>query len=194
MGTVTATVAPPFVARSLELGLVTYMEDHMPGWLSLMALAPLRGYFVASEDARHAEEQLPCVIVTSGGTEGDAYRSGDGVYESQWAIAVGCVVSARREVEARYLGQAYAGCIRECVARADSLGDLVSRTRWVDERYDLLEVIDRRTIFAARTSWLFTVPRAAWGAGPHPTDTWPLVTSTCEPQVESVEVIPEIQS
>lgn len=188
-----STIVAPhsvFVAADLEDALMADLKARLPEWCDSLNVARPRGWEIDSQVARHAESQTPTVVVVVPGVgEQGVERTGRGIYGVNWLVDVNAIVSARREGETRRLAQAYGACIRETVIRCGSLGGVVSRRRYMGERYDLIDISNRRTLMGATVLFSFHLDDVLQEQGPQvPSQQWPTVRLACANEVVRLAV------
>ena len=138
-----------------------------PGSLPL-----LRSIVRSSEIERFPEEQLPCWMFGTPGLTDPPEADGGGYYSATWQINSGVEVVAAPNRFARQLAQWYALGIRACLIQQQQDPGLdttlrIVRIDWRDERYDVLDSIDDRTVCVGKTEFAVTVAEVLQrGQGP----------------------------
>jgi hypothetical protein len=161
-------VGPIAHAGVVELAVTTTLKKWLPTYLAeacrqheITGVATPRSWVTASEYDRWPENQLPAIIVSAPGTEGEPRADGDRVYRADYELRVTAEIVARRAGEARLIGQLYAGAIRVALMQRRSLGDGLRVTDWLGESNATLGftgTADRRTRFASQNIFRVTVP------------------------------------
>jgi hypothetical protein len=134
------------------LARVERLEGLLPGTISTP-----KSWEVINEFTRYPEEMMPFVAVISPGINPGRppYREGDGSVKAWWMLAIGAVVSTRKERESKDLAGYYGAAIRGAVMEQPELGGWASGVDWDDEKYDDFPRVTERTIAAVRL--VFTV-------------------------------------
>jgi hypothetical protein len=158
-------VGPIKHAGDVEAATIATLQKWLPTYLAetarqhdLTRIATPKSWATASAYDRWPEQQLPAIIVSAPGTEGDPRVDGDRVYAADYELRVTAEVIARHGNEARLLGQLYAGAVRVAMMQRRSLGDGMRVTDWRGESNTTLEIVDRRTRFGAQNIFRVAVP------------------------------------
>lgn len=151
----------PFVAASdVEQALL----DHVQLWLAdylaevdrrydddVGTLPYPRGWVISADVEKMPEDQTPTIVVASPGLLEPPRSDGAGYYTARWSMTVAVALSARGNSLALRLARRYALALRALLVQQQTLDDelVVRRIDWLDERYDVLESIDDRTMSVA---------------------------------------------
>jgi hypothetical protein len=105
----------------------------------------------SSEVEKFPEDRLPCLMIGSPGLTDPPLADGGGYYAASWRLNLGVEVAAGPNRRALELARWYALALRGCVLQQQQDPGLdtavaVVRVDWRDERYDVLDSIDDRTI------------------------------------------------
>jgi hypothetical protein len=134
----------PTVTRA-DTALIDTLKTWLPHYIAHVAAAEgvptpssPNGYRVVSELASFPEQGLPVITIISPGLADKTERK-DGVVRGGWAHAIHVITQGRDDVEARQWAGIYGAAVRGC---------LIQQTRLaiVDERYDVIDIEDRRTL------------------------------------------------
>jgi len=113
-----------------------------------------RAYRITSEFERMPEDQLPAIIVRSGGTNAEPrpVGTGEGLMRGSWRVEFGALVSARSIIVdncvplALKLARLWALAIRGVVVQQQDDRGIIAFWDWIDERYDVIDADADRTI------------------------------------------------
>jgi hypothetical protein len=107
-----------------------------------------RAWVITSDVEKMPEDQTPAVVVSSPGLTDPPTADGQGRYTASWRLLLSPVVSARGNEHALRLARLYALALRALVLQQQVIDpDLAAvRVEWRDERYDVLDSIDDRTV------------------------------------------------
>lgn len=100
-----------------------------------IVLPPVRGYDTA---APQTPDEMPAVVIRSGGLIGEPQRHGDGTYDVAFGVGVGIVVAAETRDESRNLCQLYTAALRTLLVQQGGLGGFAEASEWLDE--DVTEI------------------------------------------------------
>lgn len=198
----------PLVTRGdVEKGMLQHMSDQLLPYLArverLEGLPPQtistpKSWEIINEFTRYPEEMLPYIAVISPGVHPGRppYREGDGSVRAWWIIAVGAVVSARKERDAKDLAGYYGAAIRGAVMEQPELGGWASSVDWTDEKYDDFPRITERTMAAVRLVFTVEVQNVVnvygtnrlYDGTPQPAPADPYAAPTPYPEIESADV------
>jgi hypothetical protein len=188
-------------ASDVEDGLLTILETWLNSYLAEVerqhaievGLLPRpRSYVVSSEISKMPEDQIPAVIIASPGLTDPPQADGFGMYTARWKVQVAAEVVAKGNRLALKLARLYALALRAVVIQQQYDDIPVRRIDWIDERYDVLDSADDRTVcigvveFAVEVPNVLTrdtgplTPEAAPGP---PSPTWPTA------QTEHMDVV-----
>jgi hypothetical protein len=158
----TTDVFGPLVsAADVEDQLQTVLERWFPTYLyaverhvnTVPGTLPLpRGIVRSSGIEKFPEDQLPVLIIASPGLTDPPMADGAGYYTATWRIHLGVQVVAAPNRRALELARWYTLALRACVLQQQQDPELpapivpIVRVDWRDERYDLLDSIDDRTV------------------------------------------------
>jgi hypothetical protein len=78
-------------------------------------------------------DQLPACVVVCPGLADTPDRQGNGIYDSEFAVGVGAVVSARDQESTDEIVSIYTAGVRAALLQHPSLGGFASGMRWIDE-------------------------------------------------------------
>jgi hypothetical protein len=107
--------------------------------------------FSTSDVDKWAEEQLPACVVVCPGLSDEPLRQGNGLYDSEFGVGVGVIVSGRDEQSTDELVGIYCAAVRAAMVQHQSLGGFASGVRWIDEdAISNLGFDDSRTIAGGR--------------------------------------------
>lgn len=125
-------------------------------------LPSLRSVVRSSELERFPEDQLPCLMIGSPGLTDPPEHDGAGYYVATWQINLGIELAAGPNRRALELARLYALAARACVLQQQQDPGLehpaaIVRVDWRDERYDVLDSVDDRTVCAGRVELAVTV-------------------------------------
>lgn len=137
----TITASDRAVAATLETWLPHYIAHIAAAENVSPAPATPGGYKIVSELANFPEQGLPVLTIVSPGLADDTTVAG-GVVSGNWALAVHVTTQGRNDQEAREWAAIYGAAVRGCLIQQ-------TRLQIVDERYDVIDVVDRRTIVGA---------------------------------------------
>jgi hypothetical protein len=155
------------VDRSIvEHNVVTHLQTWMESYIAAIErfhqlparVLPLpKSWRIKQEFARNPQDTLPMVAVVSTGLNPGKppRRDGDGTMKAWWVIAVGAVVSAGTDQDAKDLSGYYGAAIRMIMTAMPELGGWASGVEWSDEKYDDWPPILEQMISSARL--VFTV-------------------------------------
>jgi len=124
-------------------------------------LPELRSIVRSSEIEKFPEDQLPCLMIGSPGLTDPPEADGGGYYTATWQLNLGVEIAAGPNRRALELARYYALALRACVIQQQQdpgllTGVNVVRIDWRDERYDLLDSIDDRTVCIGRVELALT--------------------------------------
>jgi hypothetical protein len=116
-----------------------------------------KSWRIEKEFARNPQDTMPFVAVVSTGLSPGKppKRDGDGTVRAWWIIAVGAVVAAGTEQDAKDLSGYYGAALRMIMLQMPELGGWASDVEWNDEKYDDWPSILEQMISSARL--VFTV-------------------------------------
>lgn len=121
--------------------------------LSVGAIPRPRSYVVSADTEKMPEDQLPAVLVASPGLDDHPMPDGSGTYWAPWTLNLSAQVAAGGKGNAQRVARLYATALRGIAVQQQSdpaTNPLdMRRVDWIDERYDLLDSIDDRTICVA---------------------------------------------
>jgi hypothetical protein len=155
------------VDRSIvEHSVTTHLQTWMTAYIAAIErfhqlpakTLPLpKSWRIKQEFARNPQDTLPMVAVVSPGLSPGKppKRDGDGTTKAWWIIAVGSVVSAGTDQDAKDLSGYYGAAIRMMMLQMPQLGGWASGVEWNDEKYDDWPPILEQMISSARL--VFTV-------------------------------------
>jgi len=161
----------------------TYLaERERQKGLQAGTLQRVRAWVVTPTFDKWPEDQLPACLLISTGLAEPPMKSGDGVYRARFQMGLGCIVSARTELETHRLAQLYISAHRALLIQRPSLGGNAIGIVWQEENYDSLTYDDQRSLGAGQA--IFTVEVddvVSTGRGPNrpdiplspDTDPWP---------------------
>lgn len=118
--------------------------------LEVGAIPRPRSYVVSADTEKMPEDQLPAILVESPGLADEPDADGAGVYWAPWTLNLSAQIAARGNRNALRVARLYAAALRLLAVQQQQ--DPVTnpldmrRVDWIDERYDLLDSIDDRTI------------------------------------------------
>jgi hypothetical protein len=97
---------------------------------------------------RLPEDQLPALMIVSPGLHERPKVFGDGTFTARWRVDITSICSARGNRVAPRLARWYAAGVRLLLQQNQGLESQLTVTRidWNDERYDVLDVRDERTL------------------------------------------------
>jgi hypothetical protein len=142
-------------------------NDLEPGTLPLP-----RSVVRSSEIEKFPEDQLPCVMIGSPGLTDPPQADGGGYFAATWQVQIGVEVAAAPNRRALELARWYAAAVRACVIQQQQDPGMdtaiqVIRVDWRDERYDVLDSVDDRTVCVGRVEVAITVAEVLQqGLGP----------------------------
>lgn len=148
-----------FTAALLEDAAIEHLKAWMPTYLAEMerqngldpeSLPMIRSYTTLNEFDAWEEEQTPAIVVVSPGTIGEPLKEGGGLYRANWALGIGCIVSARDRVSTNRVAKLYGGAIRAAIMQHESMGGVAEGAEWSSERYDDVPSEASRTLAAAQ--------------------------------------------
>ena len=125
--------------------------------MSPRTLPTPKSWRIEQEFARNPEDTMPFIgVVSTGLNPGKPpKREGDGTVRAWWVIAVGAVVAAASDQDAKDLSGYYGAAIRMIMLNMPELGGWSAGVDWVDERYDDWPPVLEHMISSARL--VFTV-------------------------------------
>jgi hypothetical protein len=150
----------PFVSASdVELALLEHVQLWLADYLAEVdrrydddvgTLPYPRGWVISADVEKMPEDQTPAIVVASPGLLEPPRSDGAGYYTARWSMTVAVALSARGSLALR-LARRYALALRALLVQQQTLDDelVVRRIDWLDERYDVLESIDDRTMSVA---------------------------------------------
>jgi hypothetical protein len=159
---ISAIVDRSIVEHSVLTHLQSWMETYIAAierfhQLPVKSLPLPKSWRIKQEFARNPQDTLPMMAVVSTGLSPGKppKRDGDGTVRAWWIIAVGAVVAAGDEQDAKDLSGYYGAAIRMIMMQMPELGGWASDVQWDDERYDDWPSILEQMISSARL--VFTV-------------------------------------
>lgn len=179
--------------QTLRTWIGTYLaEVERQAGITAGSMQRPRGFVTSPSLDKWPEDQLPALLVISIGLSEPPLRSGDGRFRARWDMGLACIVSARKQEEARSLAMLYMAALRALFVQRPSLGGNAAGTVWTGESYESLDFDDVRTLMAGIASFTVEVADVVTAnAGPLRPDV-PLTPDTEPwddwPTVESVEV------
>ncbi|HKE81073.1 MAG TPA: hypothetical protein VKB54_17275 [Solirubrobacteraceae bacterium] len=170
---VSAVHVEDHVLRILERWLPSYLyEVERNAGIPVGTLPPIRSVVRSSEIEKFPEDQLPCLMLASPGLTDPPEADGGGYYAATWQINLGIEIVAAPNRKALELARLYALAVRAATVQQQQDPGLeqpvpVIRVDWRDERYDVLDSIDDRTVCIGRVELAVTVAEVLqWGLGP----------------------------
>jgi len=126
----------------------------------------------SSEIEKFPEDQTPALFLASPGLTDPPAADGGGYYTATWQVNLGVQVVAGPNRRALELARWYTLALRACVLQQQQDPGILLRLRnvrvdWRDERYDLLDSVDDRTVCVGRVETAVTVAEVLQrGLGP----------------------------
>lgn len=179
------------VIATLQLWLPTYIaEVAAQNGLDRSAIPNIRSYHTVNSYDKWPEDQLPSLVVISGGVPDDITVASGGVHRAQFAFGFAVFCSANTESNTARMAKRYAAAIRACFVQHQSLGGFARGVEWKGEVYDDVESVDSRSLASARGVYLVEVDDVvSSGKGPSEPEPKPNPAEAYEPVIaESVEV------
>jgi hypothetical protein len=194
-----------YIQRVLERWYPTYLykTERLTG--TPVGTLPLpRSIVRSSEIEKFPEDQLPCLMIGSPGLTDPPEADGGGYYTATWQLNLGIEIAAGPNRRALELARWYTLALRACVIQQQQDPGItdpdldVARIDWRDERYDVLDSIDDRSVCVGRVEIAVTAANVLQrGLGPldplippqppGPTDpSWPTATKV----IETVDKVP----
>lgn len=144
------------VKASLEVWISEYLGEmeRLKGYAPNEIQRPL-GIVTSSQFAKWPEDEVPLILIVSGGT-GKPVRRSKGEAEVAWSIAVNPIVSDTDEAATRKLALTYAAAVRAALEQHKRLRSALhpdgfaSFTHWEGESYTDLAFLESRTLGTAR--------------------------------------------
>jgi hypothetical protein len=144
-------------ASDVELALIAVVRTWIADYLAEVerqhgypvGTLPLpRGWVISADIEKMPEDQTPTIIVGSPGLTDPPQADGQGRYAARWRVLLGVHLSARGNDNALRLARLYALALRALALQQQLLDPelAVVRIEWRDERYDVLDSIDDRTV------------------------------------------------
>lgn len=135
------------------------------------------------------EDQLPAVVIVSGGLAREPERDAERLYRAPWSVGVMIVVSAATPEDADFVVGIYAAAVRLLLVQNASLGGFASGVLWRDEGYASAKTESARTGQATLLEFTVSVNDVARGgrALPEPPPT-PEVPPGDRPTVQTTDV------
>jgi hypothetical protein len=162
-----SAIGPMVAASDVEAALLDQLVLWLPDYLAesdrlagdaVGTMPKPKSYVISADVEKMPEDQTPAVIVASPGLVDPPVADGLGAYTARWDVAVAIVLSARGNNVALVRARRYAAAMRAlCVQQQLLVGVDVRRVDWADQRYDVLDSIDDRTIAAARVGLVVEV-------------------------------------
>jgi hypothetical protein len=148
------------IRRAAELTL----QRNLPGVLGRLERqwdttlpAPKDSAYVRLNDfIQMTEAQSPGVIITATGLDGIPVQDETGAYEAAWLIRTFVIVRGRSYEETADRVTHYCAAVRAAYAADLSLGGLIVRATWREEKYTELARDRERTIAAGSVAYAFT--------------------------------------
>lgn len=131
-------------------------------------LATFRSYTHQTEFDKWPEDQLPCCIIVSPGTEDSPGKEGNGQMRATWGFVVAMVVSARDQESTNRLVKHYAAAVRALLIQHKPViaGSLTRGFDWVNEAYDEMPPEEAgRTLAAARLAFTMEIDQVTSSRG-----------------------------
>jgi hypothetical protein len=195
-------------AHHVESAVVLVLADWLHTYLAQVervsgeevgSIARPRSIRISGQVDTMPEDQTPAVIVRSPGLVEVPVHDGDGEYSAAFEIEVGTIVTAKGVKDngsprALRLARMYALAIRGVLVQQSDPDLILYHRDWQDEKFDLLDSIDDRTICVSRVVFRITVPQTVqFGQGPlepeqapaQPAPQWP-IAQTAEVTVTKV--------
>lgn len=193
---VSAVQVEDHIEAVLERWLPSYLyELERTNGITVGTLPAIRSVVRSSELEKFPEDQTPALMIGSPGLTDPPVADGGGYYTATWQITVGVQIVAGPNRRALELARLYALAVRAAVLQQQQDPGLTApvqmvRVDWRDERYDLLDSIDDRSVCVGRVELAVTVAEVLQtGLGPldplippQP----PLPTSPAWPTAETV--------
>lgn len=159
------------------------------------------GVITTREFAKWPEDQLPLILVMSGGTIGKPVRRARGTYEAAWAVTVAAIVSDVDQGESRRLMAVYAGAIRAMVLQHKMLKSSLHEDgfatflAWEGETYSDIDFVDSRNLDSCRVNFSVGVEQVVTEqAGPREPSEDPLEDPGEWPGVSEVDINVEAEA
>lgn len=183
-------------AGQLEDAVISTLRLYFPVYLAEIDsqrgedidLPAPRAYKTVNEFTTFPEDQLPCAIVVSPGTQGAPRAKGDGTVDVSWTVGVAIVNSAADATSTNRNSKRYGAAVRAIILQHGSLGGFASAVALVSEVYEEGPVEQSRTLAVATVEFLVDVAAIVnRGAGPIdappdpdplPGGEWPVVEET----------------
>ena len=156
---VSALDAENHVEQIIRRWLPTYLyEIERTHGLEPGTLPLLRSIVRSSEIEKFPEDQLPCLMLASPGLTDPPEADGGGYYSANWQINLGVEIVAAPNRRAVELARLYTLAVRAAVIQQQQDPGLQQPVRmvridWRDERYDVLDSIDDRTVCIGRVEF-----------------------------------------
>lgn len=132
--------------QTVKTWLTVYLyELERRGGRDVGSIARPKSWNVQAESRIWPEDQLPAILVVSGGLADQPTKDGDGLYRAGWSVGLMVVLSARTVSEAGELVGLYTAAVRTLIVQHPSLGGLATATEWRDESYNNAPVEVQRT-------------------------------------------------
>lgn len=157
------------VADSLKIWMNTYLgeAERLEGYEPDTLERPL-GIVTRSEFEKWPEEQVPVILVVSGGLAEAPIRRTDGSYDAKWGVSIASICSAGDpdgfgQDATRRMSLAYALATRLAIGqhkmlKSDTYPDgFANGSWWTDESYHDLPSITERAMGAARVTFAIGV-------------------------------------
>lgn len=180
-----ATAVEEAVTEVLQIWMDPYLREVERQWSITEELAPIMSWNVRPETDHWPEEQLPALIVVSGGTTEDPLMDGDGRFTAIFQIGTVIFAKGINKENTNRNARVYAAAARAIMLQQDGLDGLSDGVRWKSEHYDEAWTTAGRTLVAAQIVMEYAIPHVVrrWAGPslpPEPTDgtMWPAVEST----------------